>query len=146
MQTSRSINGVRTEVLILSYADRVLVLLTQLGKVGCLIQASTPSTIPLPPAPPLPSLPPIPPSIALTPLFGQPPSPHLQTLFNLYVSQIASLIWACEGDSAMRRPVVVGVALKLSTTSKSAEDEDDLTEDERSLFKEVMEMVLELVK
>ncbi|KAG8887638.1 hypothetical protein FRB98_009253 [Tulasnella sp. 332] len=142
MQTTRSVNGVRTEILILSYADRVLVLLTQLGK----IQASTPLAIPLPPAPPPPALPPIPPSIALTPLFGQPPSPHLQTLYNLYVSQIASLIWAREGEGGIRRPVVVGVALKLSGASRSDDEEDDLTEDERVLFKEVMEMVTDLIK
>jgi proteasome assembly chaperone 3 len=36
---SREINGIATEVVVQNYADRVLVLVTQLGKVGNLVRA-----------------------------------------------------------------------------------------------------------
>lgn len=38
-QESREINGKKTEVLFQSYADRFLVLVTQLGKVGNLVHS-----------------------------------------------------------------------------------------------------------
>lgn len=36
-QTARRINGILTEVLAQSFSDRILILVTQLGKVGTLV-------------------------------------------------------------------------------------------------------------
>jgi proteasome assembly chaperone 3 len=36
-QTSREIAGIHTDVLLQHFADRILVLVTQMGKVGCLV-------------------------------------------------------------------------------------------------------------
>lgn len=112
-----------------------------------------PPAVPLPPLPPLPALPPVPPSIALTPLIGQPPS-GLETLYNLYASQVATLLWVDEGPNGPRKPVVVGVALKRSTPPKAidpAEEEEDkpedpLTEADRDTYQKVMEMVRDTLK
>ena len=37
VQTIRELNGISTEVLIQTFADRILILITQLGKVGNLV-------------------------------------------------------------------------------------------------------------
>ncbi|KAG9028440.1 hypothetical protein FS837_003885 [Tulasnella sp. UAMH 9824] len=156
MQTARSINGIHTEVLVQSYGDRILVLVTQLGKVGCLIHASIPAATPLLPPLAPPALPPIPPAIALTPLLGQPPS-GMQTVYNLYASQIAAILWTFEGgDGSSRRPVVVGLALKKSKAAADSAlvadvgDEEtggaeEASEEDRELFRGVMEMVKEVL-
>ncbi|KAG8900461.1 hypothetical protein FRB99_006030 [Tulasnella sp. 403] len=95
------------------------------------------------------TLPPIPPSLALTPLFGHPPSTHLHTVYNLYASQIASILWTVEGENVPRRPVIVGVALKKAPSTASTdlpgEDDLELTDAERSLYMEVMKMVFSIV-
>ncbi|KAG8948897.1 hypothetical protein FRC04_009236 [Tulasnella sp. 424] len=157
MQAARNINGNHTEVLVQSYGDRILVLVTQLGKVGCLIQASIPAATPLPPPLAPPALAPIPPAITLAPLLGQPPS-GMQTVYNLYASQIAAILWAHEGgDGSSRRPVVVGLALKRSKTAvdsalvaDSGGDEEtggagEASEEDRELFRNVMEMIKEVL-
>ncbi|KAI0636717.1 hypothetical protein C8Q77DRAFT_1094217 [Trametes polyzona] len=149
---ARELDGVPTEVLIQAFADRVLVLVTQLGKVGSLIQASMPFTMPLlPPPPPDPSqpneipLPVPPPSLQLTPLLGSAPTERIQTLHSLYASQIATLVWTMEEASVLeaeRRPVVVGIALaKAVEPSHSSE----LSAHDRIVFKGVMEMVREVL-
>ncbi|KAI0928424.1 hypothetical protein AcW2_004437 [Taiwanofungus camphoratus] len=151
LQTFRHLDGIPTEVVLQSFADRVLVLVTQLGKVGNLVQATIPPTTSLLPQPgPDPAqannipLPAPPPSIQLMPLLGNAPSEHLQTLHSLYASQIATLIWTSEAESTLdgdRRGVVVGVALR-----KSMEGEDiDLSDYERRVFYGVMEMVREIL-
>ncbi|KAI0372919.1 hypothetical protein BV20DRAFT_1014125 [Pilatotrama ljubarskyi] len=155
LQTStaaRDIDGVQTDVLIQAFADRVLVLVTQLGKVGSLIQASMPSTMPLlPPPPPDPSqpnelpLPVSPPSLQLTPLLGSAPSERIHTLHSLYASQIATLVWTLEEASVLevdRRPVVVGVALAKSTEPSES---SELSAHDRTVFRGVMDMVRELL-
>ncbi|PCH37979.1 hypothetical protein WOLCODRAFT_96223 [Wolfiporia cocos MD-104 SS10] len=150
-QLAREIDGTITEVLLQSFADRLLVLVTQMGKVGTLIQATIPPTTPLEPSPPHdPSQPnvtplPTPPSaIQLTPLLGHAPSERIQTLHSLYASQIATIVWTSESTQALepeRRPIVVGLALR-----KSGEVEGmGLSEQERSVFYEVMDMVRELL-
>ncbi|KAG9016603.1 hypothetical protein FRB90_002842 [Tulasnella sp. 427] len=156
MQVARSIGGTHTEVLIQSYGDRILVLVTQLGKVGCLIQASIPAATPLPPPLAPPALAPIPPGITLVPLFGQPPS-GMQTVYNLYASQIAAILWAYEGgDGSTRRPVVVGLALKKTGSGSESVvvdgpgDEEtggagEASDEERELFRGVMEMIKEVL-
>ena len=92
-----------------------------------------------------PTLPPPPPSIQLTPLLGSAPTDHLRTLYALYASQIATIIWIAETGELMderRRSVVVGVALK-----KSGEEESQgLSEAERETFHRVMGMIGDLVK
>jgi len=144
-QTSAEIASVPTNVLLQSYADRVLVLVTQLGKVGALIQASLPSgNISLvnqpddeeqPPAEasPYPPLPPPPPSITLTPLLG---ATGDQPLLSLYAAQIATLVWSSEADAlaGAARPVVVGLALK------GGERED------REVFHGIMKLVREVLR
>jgi proteasome assembly chaperone 3 len=102
-----------------------------------------PATQPL--LPPLAgSLPAPPPSIILTTLLGQPPTPHLYTLYNLYAAQAATLLWSMEEAAGMsspagRLPVVVGVALK--QTSPRDDEEGGVTEEQRELFREIMDMI-----
>lgn len=148
------------------FADRILVLITQLGKVGNLvrlrklstpetdtdsrtkIQVSIPQTTPLLEQPPpgeeesnACALPPPPPSIQLTPLLGSAPTDHLRTLHALYASQVATIIWIAETDER-RRGVIVGLALK-----NTVEEEDrGLSVAERDTFHQVMAMVGDLVK
>ncbi|KAG2111644.1 uncharacterized protein F5147DRAFT_633077 [Suillus discolor] len=137
--TSVELEGVPTEIMVQGFADRILVLVTQLGKVGNLIQASIPSTTPLLsadldedstnglPAPPA--------AIQLTPLLGGASSEHLQTLHSLYAAQIATIIWVEEAKkmAVNRRSVVVGIALHRDA-------------DERNTFHGVMNHLYRLVK
>ncbi|KAI8989686.1 hypothetical protein BD414DRAFT_521970 [Trametes punicea] len=150
---ARDLDGVQTDVLLQAFADRILVLVTQIGKVGSLIQAAIPTTMPLlPPPPPDPSnpnalpLPVPPPSIQLTPLLGSAPTERVQTLHSLYASQIATLVWTLEEASVLeadRRPVVVGIALaKPPEHGESAE----LSAHDRTVFRGVMDMVRELLE
>ncbi|WWC94917.1 hypothetical protein V866_001769 [Kwoniella sp. B9012] len=154
-QLRQSICGVDTELLIQTFDDRVLVIVTQNGKVGCLTQASLPPHIPLPP-PPKPSsksinghsspldileiLPTPSPSLTLTPLLGSPPN---ATLYELYITQIATLIfWALEISGQGRRNVVVGLSLKTRQRASEGDDEGEvLDEDERLRYAGVMDLV-----
>ncbi|KAF8212154.1 hypothetical protein K438DRAFT_1915897 [Mycena galopus ATCC 62051] len=149
-QLSRELHGNTTEIVIQTFADRILVLVTQLGKVGNLIQATIPETIPLLPAiqdpvqPNVQALPEPPAAIQLTPLLGNAPSEHIQTLHCLYASQIATLIWTAGSSNPLevsRKPVVVGIALRKSDGT----DGEGLTGNERSVFVGVMSMVQELL-
>ncbi|GLB34887.1 hypothetical protein LshimejAT787_0204520 [Lyophyllum shimeji] len=150
-QLSRDLDGHPTEILVQTYVDRVFVLVTQLGKVGTLIQASLPDTTPLLPAPPpdplYPNqvLPPPPPAIQLTPLFGSAPSEHTQTLHSLYAAQIATIVWLQEGFGSIgnrRRSVVVGLALK---KSDDGGHDEGVTEREKVVFQGVMSSLQELL-
>ncbi|BGP39067.1 hypothetical protein JCM10449v2_003005 [Rhodotorula kratochvilovae] len=158
-QRARRINGVQTDVLVQLYADRVLVLVTQLGRIGCMIQVTPPpSALPsLPPPPPrpsapngaqsiLPSLPPPHPSTLLTPLFGVAPSPRLAALHDLYAAQVGAIVFrrygAEEGGGA--RPVVLGIGLRRAQEEgEEGEGDAGVSEKEKRTFKSVMEMVLE---
>ncbi|KAH9996782.1 hypothetical protein BJV77DRAFT_1065567 [Russula vinacea] len=88
----RDIESVHTQVIVQTFSDRVLVIVTQLQKVGTLIQASVPATVALADTSPddfesdamSTSLPPVHPSIDLTYLFGNAPSPDHQTLYSSY--------------------------------------------------------------
>ncbi|KIY72198.1 hypothetical protein CYLTODRAFT_418177 [Cylindrobasidium torrendii FP15055 ss-10] len=149
-QIARELGGISTEVVLQRYADRTLVLVTQVGKVGALIQASLPATTQLPDTvndseePNASQLPQPPPAIQLQPLLGGAPSEHLQTLQNLYVSQIATLIWVKEDVFGVRRSVVVGLALKKAEVP--AADDVGLSESERVTFLGVVQMVQELLE
>ncbi|EKM55337.1 uncharacterized protein PHACADRAFT_255891 [Phanerochaete carnosa HHB-10118-sp] len=126
-------------------------MITQLGKVGTLIEASIPdATLSIPP--PAPStdsseilLPPPPPSIHLTPLLGSAPSEHLQTLHSLYAAQVATLVWTSNAEGMMggdRRAVIVGIALR---PLPGAGDEGSPSERERQVFHGVMAAVRSLL-
>jgi proteasome assembly chaperone 3 len=115
------------------------------------IQVTLPATVPLLPAPaldpahpnnqPLPSPPA---ALQLTTLLGRAPSEHMQTLYSLYASQIATIIWTLESEGplqASRRSVVVGLALHKSDRTSDM----GVTEHERDTFREVMTMLYELL-
>ncbi|TFY72666.1 hypothetical protein EVG20_g346 [Dentipellis fragilis] len=145
----RNINSIRTEVLLQVFADRILVLVTQLGKVGNLIQATLPSTVHLPPQPidkpseGNPLLAPHP-SIEVTSLLGSAPSAHEQQLHSLYASQIATLVWTAQQPELlndMRRSVIVGVALKRQDPGV-----EDSQKRETETFLGVMDMTRELLQ
>jgi len=91
------------------------------------------------------ALPPPPPSIQLTPLLGSAPTDHLRTLYALYASQVATILWIAEVGGLTderRRSVVVGLAL-----GRSGEEEGQgLSVAERETFHQVMDMVKDLVK
>lgn len=101
----------------------------------------------IPPLPPLAGqedelvLPEPSPSIVLSSLFGAPPpalgvSPEdAQTMQNIYVSQIATLVWTQDPLTA-GKPVVVGLALKRSPGTETDMDA------QRSVFMGVMKLVL----
>jgi len=105
------------------------------------------------------------PNTSLLSLFGTPPAGQ-ETLFSLYVSQIAAIVFTRTGlppsgdDVTVQqsapaflaqpqepdpRPVIVGLALKRmhSGDEHSAQEEDDVFgEGERARFLEIMDMVL----
>ncbi|KAK1922002.1 hypothetical protein DB88DRAFT_496838 [Papiliotrema laurentii] len=152
-QLTQPILGVSTQLLIQTFDDRILVVLTQPGKIGSLVQASIPPVAQLPhPPPPSPSsgstrrahLPPPPDSISTTPLLGAPPRP---TLHALYTNQIATLIWwTLQETSSARRPVVVGLALKHDRNASGGlgeDDEEEVGDEERDRFLAIMDMVVQ---
>ncbi|KAG1891107.1 hypothetical protein F4604DRAFT_1642708 [Suillus subluteus] len=138
--TSVELGGVPTEIMVQGFADRILVLVTQMGKVGNLIQASIPSTTPLLSAHDEESnstgLPAPPAAIQLTPLLGGASSEHLQTLHSLYAAQIATIIWVEEAKKMAvdRKSVVVGIALRREGDA-----------DERKTFHGVMDHLYRLL-
>lgn len=70
----------------------------------------------------------------LTPLLGV-----STPLYNIYISQIATIAWwTLQATGGARRPIVVGLALKRLST---ADDDDDMGDDERERFAEVMDLV-----
>ncbi|KAI6005650.1 hypothetical protein EDD15DRAFT_2538545 [Pisolithus albus] len=142
------IDGIQTDLLIQPFADRVFVQITQLGKVGSLIQVSIPTTVPLAsngvsdpsehalPAPPA--------AIQLMPLFGSASSEHLRSLYSLYAAQVATLIWCAGGHmlgGSDRRSVIVGIALRQSTRTV----EEGLDEHERKTFHETMQALASML-
>lgn len=90
----------------------------------------------------IPNLPPPPPGLSLSPLLGS-PRPDEQALYDLYVSQVSTLIWWTLSEiGGMRRPVVVGLAL--SKLQKNDEEDDDGGDEmERKRFGEILKMVIE---
>ncbi|KAH7096555.1 hypothetical protein BKA62DRAFT_507627 [Auriculariales sp. MPI-PUGE-AT-0066] len=144
----REILGCNTQVLIQTFSDRILVLVTQLGKIGSLVQASLSSAAPMIPAlPPLPGeeaddiLPEPSASIQLSPLFGAPPPvfgdslEDAQVLQNIYVSQIATVVWTAD-SMTIGLPVVVGLALK-----RAAGNAVDSEQERRERFLSVARLV-----
>ncbi|EGG11784.1 uncharacterized protein MELLADRAFT_115190 [Melampsora larici-populina 98AG31] len=161
-QVARNINGIHTEVLTQSFADRILILVTQLGKVGTLTQITMSMTSidqPYDLAPEVPSLNipslPIPnTSLQLTPLLSTPPS-ESRTIYDVFLNQIGMLVLTGFGprpnlDPSQifgigRRPLIVGLALKPdnSLSSTSSDDCQGLVDLDRIRFGSVMEMIME---
>lgn len=79
------------------------------------------------------------PSIEQKPLFGSAPSMHASTLYALYASHIATLVWSSERNES-RRNVIVGLALKELNSDKIS---TALSEEERTTFRGVSKMVLD---
>ncbi|KAG0147241.1 hypothetical protein CROQUDRAFT_656350 [Cronartium quercuum f. sp. fusiforme G11] len=159
-QSSRLIDGIRTDVLVQSFADRILILVTQLGKVGTLTQISMPMTsidepYELSPAVPslnLPSLPVPHTSLQISPLLSTPPSDS-KIIYEVYLNQIGMLVLTGFGPRPNpplppsqafgrgSRQLVVGLALDFaSKASKAGEGDSDK---ERIKFGSIMEMVME---
>lgn len=154
---SASILQVPSTVIVQLFADRVFVTVTQLNKFGCLYQASTstdPSTNPMPDDsasadPDAFYLPPPLPSTSITKLVGTEPSPAHAALYELYVSQIASILRHCSPTES--RPLIVSLALqptKRPALGKDAHSDDDDDEDgllmhsnERERFLGIMQLV-----
>ncbi|KAG9074884.1 hypothetical protein FRC06_010406 [Ceratobasidium sp. 370] len=149
IQRAQEIQGVATNLVVHSFGDRIVIFITQLGKIGCLIQASIPSSVPLLPPPPPPALPPPPTATTLTPLLGHPPDARSVTLFNLYAAQAAAIAWAKAGQLG-RRPVIVGLALKrnrpTSSNADEAEDDFEISDVERATFREIMSMLMDCLE
>ncbi|KIM32998.1 hypothetical protein M408DRAFT_326672 [Serendipita vermifera MAFF 305830] len=148
LHITKEIHEQQTELFIQQFGDRMLILVTQMGKVGTLIQATVPPTTPF--APQAPSddasnaaLPEPPVSIVLTPLMGTSPSPDHKTLLDIYASQIATLAWS--SNPSYRSPVVVGLAMKKQSISLE-DGEIVIQERNREVFFEVMKMVNEGLK
>ncbi|KZV86623.1 hypothetical protein EXIGLDRAFT_774441 [Exidia glandulosa HHB12029] len=152
VQHAQDVLGVPTKVLIQTFVDRILVVVTQMGKVGSLVQVTMSSAAPMiPPLPPPPGsenelvLPEPSASIVLSPLFGAPPpalgasSDDAQTMQSIYVSQIATLVWTHD-PLTTSKPVVVGLALKKLANSISTPDA------QRSAFLGVMKLVMESLR
>ena len=89
-------------------------------------------------------LPSPPAGVQLTTLLGGAPSERMHTLYALYASQIATIIWTVENEGPLqvaRRSVIVGLALR-----KFDEPNDmELTQREKSTFHRVMTMLYELL-
>jgi proteasome assembly chaperone 3 len=110
------------------------------------IQASIPETSPLPSLPTSSEEVPEPPaSIQLTTLFGAAPSERIQTLHSIYATHVATLVWVSEAESivpAPRRPVIVGIALKLLREENS----DEAYERDKDIFNAAMKLLRELLQ
>ncbi|CAI2173867.1 20358_t:CDS:2 [Funneliformis geosporum] len=121
-QTARLLNGTHTEVMVTGFHDKILVIVTQYGRIGSLIYVTVDSLSPT--------------VLSVTPstttnikfLFGS-----MTLLYQLYASHLATVIAA---DNPMDgRSVVVGLALKKSG------DDDEVGNKE--VFEEVVSMVKE---
>ncbi|GAA6046337.1 hypothetical protein JCM3770_004870 [Rhodotorula araucariae] len=172
-QRARKVNGVQTDVLVQIFADRVLVIVTQLGRIGCMIQVTPPpSALPaLPRAPPHPiaaanpagsgpeqqkqqsgsilaSLAPPDPSTLLTPLFGAAPSPRLAALHDLYAAQVAACVFRRFGadeaaGGAGGAPRPVVLGIGLKRTGDDGDAEGEARVSEAE--KRTFESVMEMV-
>lgn len=89
------------------------------------------------------ALPKPPPAVELSKVFGAAPSDEGDVLYSLYASQIAAMIWTNDSEDAIggeRRNVIVGLALK------KVQNEGVPAEDDREIYAEVVEMVMELLE
>ncbi|SPO22695.1 uncharacterized protein UTRI_01373 [Ustilago trichophora] len=154
-----TISGHPTTVIAQSFADRIFITITQLNKFGVLYQAVT-SSNPSSSAGDLAfeepastsSLPPPLPTTSVSKLVGTEPSPAHTALYQLYVTQIASIVKHSQGGQDAR-PLIVSLALKSSAqegqkhTPAYGEDDDEdesllmTSPEERERFIAIMEAV-----
>ena len=77
-------------------------------------------------------------AIQLIPLFGSTPTEHMRTLYSLYASQLATIIWCHGVGEHPRQSVVVGLALIRS-------ENEEVAEYEKTVFQGVMVMLHEIL-
>ncbi|CAO1633638.1 unnamed protein product [Sympodiomycopsis kandeliae] len=158
-QLTRTIDGVETSIVIQEYSDRSFVLVTQLRRIGVVIQASVPADTPLSSAPtqgdnqwnddfedddpddsvsdPLSHSA----NLVQTPLLGIAPSDQAD-LYSLYVSVIHGIIRSNnQGTDEQKdhRPVIVSLALKTASGSQSSVEL--MAEEQREVFLQVVQAV-----
>ncbi|CAG8440063.1 350_t:CDS:2 [Funneliformis caledonium] len=128
-QTARLLNGTHTEVLVTGFRDKILVIVTQYGRIGSLVYVTVDSLSPT--------------VLAVSPstttnvkfLFGS-----MTSLYQLYASHLATMIAADNPSDG--RSVVVGLALKKNGENNDTVDQDEQVGD-KELFEEVVSMVKE---
>ena len=84
-------------------------------------------------------------------MLGNAPSDSEAALYSLYASQIATIVWSYLNDPANSkeqggnslRPVIVGLALK---RAPSVDGGQSVTDQKRTTFTAIMEMVVELLQ
>ncbi|KAF8930231.1 hypothetical protein EDD21DRAFT_145049 [Dissophora ornata] len=141
-QAARTIQGRHTEVLVTSFADKILIVISQYGKVGSLIhtsvdQQSLTSSI-------MASS-----DLATTTssfLLGAGSTVSKKTqLYQVYASHISQMIH--HQNPAETRPVVLSLALSIqepdAEQSPTAAQEQDQRRQDRDLFENVIELVNE---
>ncbi|KAF8955529.1 hypothetical protein BGZ46_002613, partial [Entomortierella lignicola] len=141
-QAARTIQGRHTEVLVTSFADKILIVITQYGKVGSLIHTAvdqqsiatnTMSSSDLA-------------STTSSFLLGAGSSSSKKTqLYQVYASHISQMI--SHQNPEETRPVVLSLALSIQEPdpeqSVSKEQEQDQRNQDRDLFENVIELVNE---
>ncbi|KAF9200763.1 hypothetical protein BGZ49_009006 [Haplosporangium sp. Z 27] len=141
-QAARTIQGRHTEVLVTSFADKILIVITQYGKVGSLIHTTvdqqsiatnTMSSSDLA-------------STTSSFLLGAGSSSSKKTqLYQVYASHISQMI--SHQNPEETRPVVLSLALSIQEPdpeqSVSKEQEQDQRNQDRDLFENVIELVNE---
>lgn len=154
------------------FSDRILILITQIGRVGCLVRSDAPgerlhadfsqyqvatptisASMALPVAPPLAPelahlrLPPADPSAIVTRLLGSAPTELEEALYELYVRQIAACVYGNAGNKREEDDMPPwagrGVIVGLALKRSDAEEEVDLSERHRKTLAGVLELVLE---
>lgn len=163
---TKLLNNIPTEILVQAYSDRIFILITQLGRIGSLVRSHLftsppqglctntnqqlqiqvnppPPNLPSPISNPahslFPSLPAPHPSTTLLPLFGVPPSIHMRAIYELYATMAGTIVFKDVPEGDRIRPVLLGIALK-----PGKEDEEaGVTDSEREMFGEVMQLIKE---
>ncbi|KAF9358128.1 hypothetical protein BGX26_002419 [Mortierella sp. AD094] len=141
-QAARTIQGRHTEVLVSSFADKILILISQYGKVGSLIHtaidqqsiaANTMSSTDLA-------------STTSSFLLGSGSSSSKKTqLYQVYASHISQMI--SHQNPEETRPVILSLALSIQEPdveqSIGKEQEQEQRKQDRDLFENVIELVNE---
>ncbi|SCV70940.1 BQ2448_3702 [Microbotryum intermedium] len=135
-QSSFAIEQIPTEILVQVFTDRVMIVVTQLGRIGSLVR-SLPfdaflSSLPLPH-----------PASTLTTLLGVAPSARATSLYELYAHHLGAIVFNSLGEEA--KPVVLGIALKEFPTRQADSEGEHVGVGgrERNVFREVLNRIVE---
>ncbi|KDE09133.1 hypothetical protein MVLG_00847 [Microbotryum lychnidis-dioicae p1A1 Lamole] len=149
-QSSFAIEQIPTEILVQVFTDRVMIIVTQLGRIGSLLQVNRPVPgLPTPLRPTtshnpqdafLSSLPLPHPASTLTTLLGVAPSTRATSLYQLYAQQLGAIVFDSLGEAA--KPVVLGIALK-EFPARHGDDKEHVGDRERKVFREVLKRIVE---